>query len=359
MKRNRKSLILLSVLLIVAAFLLINNRSADFRKKDNVFAVSDTSSITRFFLADKNNNTVKISRLAGNKWILNDKYDVNPSMVEVMLNTFCSIDVKAPVAKSTRNTIIRLLAARSVKTEIYQKVYRINIFGLIRLFPHEKLTRTYYVGDVTRDNRGTFMLMEGAEDPYVVGIPGFRGFVTSRYSALEGDWRSHAVFSSRVPDIRSVSVVFNEAPAKSFRITNLNTKSFTLESLIDGSNIEKFDTTNVVRFLSMFRSMNFESILDEMPRRKFDSIVSTVPTNEITLTDRFGKQHILKTWKRKADFDQVDLLGNPTEWDVERMYGLVGNSEYMVSLQYFVFNDVLVPLQFFIPENKDFNNKQN
>jgi hypothetical protein len=350
--KNKKSIVFLVVLAIIAAFMLFNKRFSSFRQQNNMFAVSDTSTITRFFLADKSNNTVKLERSLGGKWKLNDKYDVNPSMVEIMLNTFCSIDVKAPVAKSSRNTIIRLLAAKSVKTEIYQKVYRINIFDKIKLFPHDKLVRTYYVGDVTRDNSGTFMLMEGSDDPYIVSIPGFKGFVTTRYSALEGDWRSHAVFNSRIPDISSLSVVFNEAQAKSFRITNLNNKSFTLVSLIDGRNIEQFDTITVVRYLSLFKSLNFENVLDDLSKHKYDSIVSSVPTYEITLTDRLGKSHTLKTWKRKADFDQVDLLGNPTEWDIERMYGLVDSSEYLVSLQYFVFNDVLMPLQFFLPQRE-------
>lgn len=354
MRKNRKSVIILVVLAVIAAFMLLNNRGNTFRKKDNVFAVKDTSAITRFFLADKNNHTAKLERSESGRWILNDKYDVNPVMVQTMLKTFCLIDVKAPVSKSTRNTIIRLLAARSVKTEIYQRVYRVNLFDKIKLFPHEKLTRTYFVGDVTMDNSGTFMLMEGADDPYIVNIPGFRGFVSTRYSALEADWRSHAVFSVRVPEISTVTVVFNEAPAKSYRVTNLDNQLFKLESLLDGRQIELFDTTRVVQFLSAFRSLNYENILDEMPKSKSDSILSTVPDYEITLTDRLNRQHTLKAWKRKADSGKQDMFGNPTEWDIERMYGLAGNSQYLVSLQYFVFSDILLPLQYFIPaENKE------
>jgi len=349
MRKNRKSVIILVVLAVIAALMLFNNRGNSFREKDNVFAVSDTSNITRFFLADKNNNTVKIERSTGGSWILNDKYAVNPAMVQTMLNTFFLIDVKAPVPKSTRNTIIRLMAGRSVKTEIYQKVYRINLFEKIKLFPHEKLTRTYYVGDVTRDNSGTFMLMEGAEDPYVITIPGFRGFVATRYSAMESDWRSHAVFNSRVPEISSVNVVFNEIPEKSFRVTNLDNRLFKIESLIDGRNIAQFDTTKVVRFLASFSSLNYETLLDDMSQSKRDSILESIPTNEITLTDRFGKPQTLKLWKRKADPGAVDMFGEPAEWDLERMYSLPYNSQYMVIMQYFALADVLVPLQHFVP----------
>lgn len=355
MKKYRISLIILLALAILAAFMIIKNTGGTFRNKSNTFAVSDTSKITKIFLSDKYNNQVKVERSANGLWILNDKYEVDPTMMQVMLNTVSRIEAKAPVAKATRNTIIRLMAGKSVKTEIYQRVYRIDLFDFIKLFPHEKKTRTYYVGDATMDNSGTFMLMEGENDPYIVGIPGFRGFVSSRYSPMEADWRSHSVFKYRVPDISSVRIVFNEKPERSYQITNQDNRMFSLTSLIDNRKVESFDTLKVVEFLSMFRNLNYERILDEMAKTKYDSIIAATPTNEITLVDKLGKSHSLKTWKRKADFGQLDLEGNQAEWDLERMYGLIDNSEYMVSVQYFVFNDVLAPLSWFTPKSKDGN----
>ncbi len=348
MKKYRNSIILLVVLGIITAFMLLQNRSGTFRKESNTFAVADTSSITKFFLADKRNNTVKVERTETGNWLLNDKYEINPTMVQVMIQTFMSIDSKEAVAKATRNTIIRMMAAKSVKTEIYQKVYRINIFEKIKLFPHEKLTRTYYVGDATMDNSGTFMLMEGSEDPYVVNIPGFRGFVSPRYSAFEGDWRSHSIYKFRVPDISSVTIKFNEDPAHSFSITNRNNKEFALTSMVGNRNIENFDTSKVVQYLSVFKNLNYENILDKMTKTKRDSIVSGVPTYEITLVDKLGKSHALKTWKRKADIGQLDIDGIQTEYDIERMYGQVDESEQLVSIQYFVVNEVLIPIEFFL-----------
>lgn len=347
MKKYKISIIVLVALALIAAFLLMKNSGGSFRKKSNVFAVSDTSNITKFFLADKNNNTVLVERSANGSWVLNNKYEVNPSMVQILLKTFILIDIKAPVAKSTRNTIIRLLAGKSVKTEIYQRVYRINLFNRIKLFPHEKLTRTYYVGDATMDNSGTFMLMEGSEEPYIVNIPGFRGFVSTRYSAMEADWRSHSVFRFKVPEIRSVSVSFNENPERSFMITNQNNRSFSLVSMIDNRIIERFDTSRVVQYLSMFHDLNYERVLDDMIKTKRDSILATIPTYEITLVDKLGKAHTLKTWKRRADVGQLDMEGTQAIWDLERMYGMLDNSEYLIAVQYFVFNDILVPIQAF------------
>lgn len=144
---------------------------------------------------------------------------------------------------------------------------------------------------------------------------------------------------------------FNDAPESSFKINNQNNRSFTLTSLIDNRNIEQFDTLKLVEYLSRYKNLNYERILDVMTKSKLDSILTLTPTFEISVTDILGKTHSLKTWKRKADFGQLDLDGNQAVWDLERMYGMLDNSQPLVSVQYFVFGDVVVPLQWFLRNN--------
>jgi hypothetical protein len=108
----------------------------------------------------------------------------------------------------------------------------------------------------------------------------------------------------------------------------------------------------VVGMLSLFRNLNYERVLDEMKKPKQDSILKITPTKEIVLVDKLGKSHSLKMWKRKADIGQLDMDGNQAEWDLERMYALIDNSDFLVSVQYFVFNDVLAPLPWFVTEKQ-------
>src|SRR5690606_25079501 len=53
---------------------------------------------------------------------------------------------------------------------------------------------TFYVGGVTPDERGTFMIREGSEWPVIVNIPGFEGSLRSRYIMNELDWKSRRLF---------------------------------------------------------------------------------------------------------------------------------------------------------------------
>lgn len=350
MKKFRLPLIIIVCLTILALFLLLTNRKGTLNSTENDFAIEDTSSVTRFFFADKIGNSVKVSRLPQGGWLLNDTFAVAPDMTEMILRTFKSLEVKAPVAKSSRNTIIRMLAAKSVKVEIYQNVYRINIFNKIKLFQHEKLTKTYYVGDATMNNTGTFMLMEGSKDPYIMHIPGFKGFLNSRYSTLTSDWRTHTIYRFKLPDIQSVKIEYGEKPEQSFMLKNSGNRNFELTSLQQNRQITSYDTLRIIGFLGAFRNINYESLIDDMPSAKRDSILKSTPTMRIELTDKLNKVHVLKAWKRKADLGQVDMEGNETEWDMDRMYALNEDTGDMITIQYFAFQEIMVPLSWFVKD---------
>lgn len=345
MKRNRRALIITALMAIVAAILVINNSNSTLRGKDRNFAVNDTSNIVRIFLADKNNNTCNLHREADGSWMLNGSYPVMKESKDGMLKTLLNITVKMPVAKAARNTVIGLLSAKSVKVEIYQKVYRINLFGKITLFPYEKLTRTYYVGDATMDNRGTYMLMEGSEEPYIVYIPSFRGFVAARYSALERDWRDRNIFSFKLPDIKSVEVQYTENPAWSFRLQNNNNRNFLLSS-VTGAVIQDYDTLKVIEYMGAFRNISLETFLNDQKALK-DSVTSLLPAVILQLTDTGGKRHSAKLWYRKASAEAIDLYDRPLVYDPDRMFALVNDGKDFVMIQSYTFDRVLKKLEWF------------
>jgi hypothetical protein len=68
------------------------------------------------------------------------------------------------------------------------------------------------VGGITADEKGTIMLMEGSEKPYVVHIPSFVGQVRVRYLLGDDNWRDRAIFSEKPEKIRKS--VWNTRSAK-------------------------------------------------------------------------------------------------------------------------------------------------
>jgi hypothetical protein len=348
MKKNRYILLLVAVLAIIALVLILTTNTTTFRRPQSDFAVDDTSNVTMIFMADKNNNTLKMRKTGPGEWQINDKYRGHKYNIEMLLGTILNLQVKEPVAKSAQRTIMKLMSAGSVKVEIYQRVYRIDLFG-VQWFPHEKRTKVYYVGSSTPDNRGTYMLMENSSQPFITFLPGLRGFVASRYMPIEKYWRDYTIFKKGLREIASLKVEFPLAPAGSFELINHPGEAPEMIALSDGRHVANYDTIKVMNLLNSFRSVNFETFITGIDAAKKDSILRSTPFHIITLTDTLGKKYEAKTFRRAALPGSTDMDGKPVDWDLDRMYALVNGGQDFVLVQFFVFDRLLRPMQFYLP----------
>ena len=348
MKKNKVTVIITTVLVIIALGLVFTNNKDTFTDKTKKFDIEDTAAVTKIFLSDKKNNNILLTRGEGD-WLLNNKFTARKEAINLFLLTLKDIRVKFPVPKTAHNTIIKHLATAGVKVEIYQKVYRIDFFGLLRLFPHEKLTKVYYIGSATMDNQGNYMIADGAQTPYVVYIPGFRGFVSPRFSTQEDDWRDHAVFNYTISRIKSVQVEFPGVPQESYILENNGNKnSFMLSSLQGKLPVNNFDTLKVISFLTSFEKVNYEALLTNiLSKGAKDTIYHTLPLAVISVTDISNKVNSIILVKKKAFAGQTDLNGNPVDFDRDRLYAIINGNKDIVLIQYFVFGSMLRPLSSF------------
>lgn len=352
MKRKHTIILLLTIFLIVAALLLVFNRgSGTFKKNTNEFAVEDTASITKVFLADKKNRTILLERVGEGEWLLNGTYNARSSGVNLLFETFKHLVPKYPVPKSGHDNIVAQLAAASIKVEIYQKVFRIDIFG-IKLLPHEKLTKTYYVGGATQDNMGTFMLMDGADVPFVVHLLGFRGYVAPRYSTMEKNWRDHSVFKNNLADIQQVIMEIPDEPENSFKILK-GINKLQLVNFKTNEVIPQYDTLRLLNFLTAFTDIRYEALLNDMAPARKDSIVNTIPKNILTVVDTNGDSTTIITYFKPNDNKAIDMEGNLYVHDLDRLYALINDKRDFVLIQYYVFDKVLRPLSYFMLENSN------
>lgn len=348
MKKNRIVIILVVVLAVIAIFLMNQNRGVTLRSEVGDFAIDDTASVTKIFMADMQGNEVLLEEVAPGNWSLNGTMKARPEGIEMLLSTMSKLAVKAPVSKSGYNTVIKRLATTSVKVEIYQMVFRINLFNLLKLFPHEKRTKVYYVGSATPDNMGSFMLMEGSEIPFVVYLPGFKGYVSARFTAYSSDWRDHTIFSEKPSQIKSIQVEFPQDPEQSYRIDKFGDQDLSIRQLSTGKVFDGFDTTRVVDFINAYRNIRFEMSFQEITGKHQDSIIAQTPVNIIEVTDATGKTQKVTTYRRANLAIQQDLDGNLLPYDIDRLYALIDENNELVIAQYFVFDPITRPLSFLI-----------
>lgn len=346
-KNNRMTIIITALLVVIAGVLIWNNRYISTnRGEESNFQVWDTASVTKIYLADRKERESLLER-EPQGWVLNGTYRAHPKQVQYLLTTLYKIRIKMPVSKASHDNIVKQLASQSTKVEIYQNVPRINLFNKVKLFYHEKRTKVFYVGDATMDSSGTFMLKEGADKAYIVYIPSFRGFITTRFTANPDDWRDHTVFHENMADIQSVAIEFNEDPEGSFRIDNMGKHQYKLTRLCDNKDLP-YDTLKVINFMSSFGDLRFEALFtNSLPQERIDSITSSPYVHHVILTDKEGNTKEMKTFKKLVMNGVTDFGGDYGEIDRDRMYALIEGGKDFVLIQNYVFDKVLHDVRYF------------
>lgn len=229
-------------------------------------------------------------------------------------------------------------------------VYRINLFDKIKLFQHEKLTKVFYVGGSTQDNLGTYMLMEGADRPYIAYVPSFRGYLSTRFSPIPDDWKSHVVFNKKLSDIKSVQLELGREQENSFRVDIIDgLNSYEITALQTGERIERYDTLRLLNFLTSFRDLRYETRLNNIRSIiMIDSVTNSPSLYKLTLIDQNNDTTFVKMFEKKEATEEesgMDFKFIPIDHD--RFYALVNDGEDFVLMQYYSFDKVLMPLSYY------------
>jgi len=341
MSKNARIFVIVIILAIITLYLFFHNSNSTLYKKYSDFAIQDTTNITKIFLADKNNNKTLMEKEKPGKWIINKKYDGNNDVISILLKTLSNISVRMPVPKTAHNNVISRMSAIAVKVEIYKTAYRINILGIIKFFRYDKLVKVFYVGDNTKDNIGTYMLMEGSDLPFITYIPGFRGFLSTRFVPDENVWRSQVIFNYNFRDIKTVSIDFPDTPDSSFIIDKIGHMQYKLYH--SNKEIPVYDTIKLVKFLSSFNNIKYESLLNDMEKHKKDSIIHSKPYHILKLTDMNNKTTVIKTFHKEPAYGEYfdEAANEPVFNDRDRLYALVNDDKDFVLIQFFVFEKIL------------------
>jgi hypothetical protein len=289
------------------------------------FAVTDTASVDKVFLADMNNNQVLLERI-GDSWMANKKYKARTDFMNVLLETIKRVEIKSPVSEKKYPQLIKDISTFGIKVEIYQK---------------GKLTKTYYVGSDDSNSMGTYMILEGSKSPFVMHIPGFLGFLSIRYTPLIAEWRERVIFRYSPNEIKQIKVNYPENQDNSFIIDYNNNKDFNIAT-INGKKVNfEIDTLKMKEYLAMIKFVGFEAYIDEnLQKQKIDSLISQPILVQFDITDKNGITNTLKTYRRQNITQQYDDQGNPYEWDIDNLYGIINNDTEAVILQYYIIDPI-------------------
>ena len=278
--KNITNLVIVIILIIITIIVVNKQRKGTIPKRLKYFAVKDTASITRIFLADMKGKSVELIR-QDKTWLLNGKYPANTVSVSLLLEAICKIEIKSPVPLSAKDLVIRDLATNGIKIEIYH---------------NKKKIKAYYVGSQTTDDLGTYMALDNRhKEPFIMCIPGFNGYLTPRYFTEEADWKSKVVFNYNPLNIKQVSIEYTDSNEYSFLLEARNDNQFFIKSLDNKSTFSgKIDLSKIKSFLSGFNNIQIVNVISHLSEFKKDSILNLRPVKIITIIDKQNQEKSLK-----------------------------------------------------------------
>ncbi len=313
-----------SIIIVVSIAILAFQSCKYFNApNDKDFAIADTSSIYKIFLASKDNATATLER-KGSGWTVNKNYDARQDAVQILLGAVKDIRVNRPVPINSHNRVVKEMASEAIKVELYNK--------------KNELLKSYFVGHPTKDFTGDYFLMEGADQPYIVNIPNFEGWIGARYFTDELEWRKRTILALNSSQIKGVQVnYFDENRANSFELQRPNLNDFVL---IPNKNIDVKKCLTLCESFNPLNAMAFTRNTPDIAVAK-----ATPPFASIKILDSENKEHLIELIHmplNRRTKKQYDDFGKPMNFDSDFYFAWVNNRKDFMIVQDFQLRNVLL-----------------
>lgn len=277
-------LIIIVLMIIIMIGQKSHKASSSIRVDKRDFFVNDTSAITQITLSNKNLENITLHR-NNNGWVVNDSLEANQNLINLILKTIKEMRIKTPIARTALPNVIQRMAIQNTEVNVFQK---------------NKKIKTIYVGGETPDQLGTFMMLHGAKEPYVMHIPGFTGYLSSRFSCKEDVWKSKKIFHNHT---RYAQYKFD-----------------TIYQDVQESNLLELNHIYAEAFLKDNDYFDVSEIKKRPPFYTLETI------------DERGKKHTLYCIRKKPVSKEKY---REHTYDRERFYGLINNTLILIQYKQF------------------------
>lgn len=343
MNKNIKTIviILLAISLAVVAFLSTKNTSTNNSETLRNFAISDTSAISKFKISDTEGNKITITRENADKnWeIEGSVFKAKLQNVNLILDALKRIVIRQDLNDAKVETVLKFLAVRHKKVEFF-----VN--------ENDKPTKTWYIGNSTQDNQGTYMLLQvgdlKSDVPFIVYKPGMRGSLGVRFFTSFKDWRFSGIYNYRIGEISKIKVLYNDEFNESFSIKVDKESNINLLNEND-SIINNFDTSQVSHYVTHYKKLHYSHIVEDLTTSQIDSITSIKPHITIEVTNKNNNIKKVNIWKI---FENINNEDSSVTKKINPGYAFlkIEGGKELFRIQYYQWDNVLKPKSYFLPK---------
>ncbi len=274
------------LLLITISFLIYSCNTSDSKTK---FNVTDTSKISRIEILGQNELLEFERKSVG--WSVNEKYSALPEAVDYLLRLSLNIVIKAPVSKEENDSLFN-----SIK----------NNFKKIIFFEDNEIVKTWFLGKFSKQDEGTYALVDENSKVLIISVPGLTNDLDKNIPSHKFLWITAKIFEYEPNDIVMINVEYPMKPDDSFKISfkKNNETDFYCENKHFGE--KEKNILAIGAYLSYFKSVKFNSFLQDFSKNQKDSLLKETPFFVIEVKNKNGVINSLKAFYIKNEKNEID-----------------------------------------------------
>lgn len=306
-KKNKRLAILFVALCCTTAATYFASRAGGTVEVDkNFFKNYDLRDIDRVNLESKGEK-VEL-KFNGSKWVVNEQFNADASMIQVLFATLEQAEPKRPVPASIGDSVAAHLKQNGVK---------------VSLFSSDNKEIDFYAGGNSQKTQAFFVKEDGGSTPYLMTIPGYRVYVSGIFEVGEKGWRDKLVFGFNWRNFESLEMRFPKTPSHGFDVA-LRDNYFAVQGLAN------VDTAKLNDFLDDVSLLTVEEFADKQSFA--DSLSRPSPTMIITVKDIAQRAYTLELYEPSANTaHRIPGLINSTQWAFfapERVQNILKRREF-------------------------------
>ncbi len=348
-RRNLQLFLFLATLLFMVAVIIFwySHSASTLRASDSDFSLDRSLDIIRIemYTNDRSDEVIMEKDEQG-RWILNNYFFANEPAVQQLISSMNRLRVRQPVSFENRNQVEQMLDARGITVKFFVKAWRVHL-GNFRLFPYQRAYQSFVVGENTPDGMSTYMRKSGSQMPFKVHIPALESGIAYLFEPYTREWRNPVIIDMERQHIARISVMDYNRPEQSYHLRRSDTGRFEFFDFDETSRKIDVatDSLRLERFLSSFRNVHYETLLDKEQEQLRKKLMFDEPFMEVTVQNREGLEVSFLAFARYMP-ESVDESATVAQRDPNRFYLQVNDGEFALA-QYYVFSRILRPFSFF------------
>ena len=277
----KRTLILAFILIILAGgawyVMKTQNESSTFTNTEKHwdFAVEDSREVGKISLEDLSGDKVVLSLSDDGTWLANGKFPVREWSMNKILAAVEKIRIQYIPPKEEHKKIFNDIESNSIHVEVYDK--------------GGKKLKGYRIGGEPIDGRGSYMIQDGTDQPYVMRVPYNEGSLKPVFEPNLLDWRDKAILREKASSIQEIRLDYPRQKNESF-VMSRKADGYSIQPLYPTTplNNDNIVVERVEEFLEQFELVYGEAIISQQELE--ETVEFRVPFCALTIVRNDGSE---------------------------------------------------------------------